>query len=116
MPTSAARRAGESLMPSPRKPTTCLLLCKARMIRCLWLGERRAKSVVFSAASANSASDMFSTCAPTKTCSAGSPTSWQILRLTNSLSPVSVFTVMPWAVRASMAGAAVSLGGSRNAT
>jgi hypothetical protein len=32
MPTSAAFRAGPSLMPSPRNPTTCPFLCRASMI------------------------------------------------------------------------------------
>ena len=76
-------------------PTTCFLLCSALMIRCLSMGESRTKSVVFSAASANSASDMASTCAPSSTCSVDRPTSWQILRLTSSLSPVRIFTATP---------------------
>ena len=50
MPTSAAWSAGASLMPSPMKPTTCPCACSARMMRCLCAGERRAKSVVVSAA------------------------------------------------------------------
>ena len=64
MPMSAACSAGASLMPSPMNPTTCPLPCSARTIRCLWAGERRAKSVVFSAASASSASVIFSTASP----------------------------------------------------
>ncbi len=54
IPTSAACSAGASLMPSPMKPTVCLRDCRAWMIRCLWAGETRANSVVFSAASASS--------------------------------------------------------------
>ena len=39
MPTSAAFRAGPSLMPSPRKPTTCPFRCKASMIAAFCDGE-----------------------------------------------------------------------------
>ena len=61
MPTSAARRAGASLMPSPRNPTTWPAPWSARMTRCLWAGDKRANRVVFPAAPPNSASDIPST-------------------------------------------------------
>ena len=41
------------------KPTVCLRDCSALMIRCLCAGETRAKSVVFSAASASCSSVIF---------------------------------------------------------
>ena len=41
MPTSAARSAGASLIPSPMNPTTCPLPRRTRMTRSLWAGERR---------------------------------------------------------------------------
>ena len=53
MPTSAALRAGASLMPSPMKPTTCPFFCRARMMRSLWAGESLAKTVASSAAAAS---------------------------------------------------------------
>ena len=92
MPMSAARKAGASLIPSPMNPTTCPLPRRARMTRCLWAGERRAKSVVFSAASASSASDIFSTSPPSSMGSAARPTSLQTFRLMSWLSPVRIFT------------------------
>ncbi len=42
MPTSAARKAGASLMPSPMKPTTCPFFWSACTTRFLCAGERRA--------------------------------------------------------------------------
>ena len=95
MPTSAARKAGASLIPSPTNPTTCPLLRRARMTRCLWAGERRAKSVAFSDVSASSGSDIFSTSAPRSIGSAERPTSLHTLRLMRSLSPVRIFTATP---------------------
>ena len=95
MPTSAARRAGASLMPSPRNPTTCPAPCRVLMTRCLWAGDSRANRVALSAASASSASDIPSTWLPSSTWSVAMPTSRQILRLTSSLSPVSTLTEMP---------------------
>ena len=47
-PTSAARSAGASLMPSPMNPTTCLLRCSACTTRFLCAGERRANTSVVS--------------------------------------------------------------------
>ena len=116
IPTSAVRSAGASLMPSPRKPTTCFRLCRAAMIRCLWVGARRANRVVRSTTAANSASVMASICEPSNTFSVGMPTSWQIFLLTNSLSPVSTLTATPCWPKATTAGAVVSLGGSKKAT
>ena len=49
MPTSAACSDGASLMPSPRKPTTCPRRFSARMIRFFCAGETRAKTVARSA-------------------------------------------------------------------
>ena len=107
MPTSAALSAGPSLMPSPRKPTTCPLRCSASMIARLLrrrdLGEhrrglgqarqlRRAISVSISL--------------PSRMRSTGRPTSWQILRVTISLSPVRILTCTPLAFSAAIAAAA----------
>ena len=116
MPMSAACNAGASLIPSPMNPTTCPLPRRRRTIRCLWAGVSRAKSVVFSAASASSASDIFSTASPRSIGSGSSPTSRHTLRLIRSLSPVRIFTPTPCLCRAWIAIAAVPLGGSRNAT
>ena len=66
MPTSAVCSAGASLMPSPMKPTVRRRDCRATMIRCLCAGDTRAKSVVFSAASASCSAFIFSTSSPSK--------------------------------------------------
>ena len=60
MPTSAACSAGASLMPSPRKPTTCLRRLSARMMRFFCAGVTRQNSAVSS----------------TRASSAGSSISW----------------------------------------
>ena len=58
----------------------------------------------------------FSTWLPSRTASVAMPTSWQILRLTRSLSPVRIFTATPCCASAASAAGAVSFGGSRKAT
>ena len=73
IPTSAACKAGASLMPSPMKPTVCLRDCRALMMRCLWTGETRANSVAPTAASASCASDIFSRSLPSSTKLSGQP-------------------------------------------
>ena len=87
MPTSAARSAGESLMPSPMNPTTCPLLCKALMMRCLWAGDRRTNNVVLFGGLGQLGVGHRLDLLPRSTWSSGRPTSWQILRRTSSLSP-----------------------------
>ena len=95
MPTSAARRAGASLMPSPMKPTVCPRACSAWMIRCLSAGETRANSVV---ARRRRRALHRSSPRPARraaTRSVERPTSLQIFRATRSLSPVTTLTLMP---------------------
>ena len=103
IPTSAARRAGASLMPSPMNPTTCPVPRRAWMTRCLWAGDRRAKSVACSAFAASSASESCSMSAPSSIGSGVSPTSRHTLRLISGLSPVRIFTAMPVPCRAARA-------------
>ena len=93
IPTSAAFKAGASLMPSPRKPSTWPWLCKARMMRSLWAGASLAKTFVAFAAVARSDSLIPSICEPSKRCSTGMPTSLQIWVVMISLSPVNTLTV-----------------------
>ena len=61
MPTSAAFRAGASLMPSPMNPSTWPRLWSARMMRSLWAGTSLANTLAVLAASASSASLIVST-------------------------------------------------------
>ncbi len=74
MPTSAARNAGASLIPSPMNPTTCPRRCSAWMIRCLWAGESLAKIVTPSTAALSASSDHPSISGPSMTLSTANPT------------------------------------------
>ena len=116
MPMSAARSAGASLMPSPMKPTTWPLARKARTMRSLCSGVSLANTWCASTTCDSALSPMRSTCAPSSTTSARSPTWAQTRCVTRSLSPVSTFTAMPLSASAFRAGAADSFGGSRMAT
>ena len=78
MPTSAALRAGASLMPSPMKPNTWPLLWSARMMRSLCAGASLAKTLVAPAAAASSVSFIASIWEPSKRCSTGMPTCLQM--------------------------------------
>ena len=92
MPTSAARSAGASLMPSPIKPTTCPFLRSTWMMCSLCSGASLAKTVVFSAALASSSSFIASISAPSKISSTGKPTCRQTVCVTRLLSPVKILT------------------------
>ncbi|OQC07795.1 MAG: hypothetical protein BWX79_01810 [Alphaproteobacteria bacterium ADurb.Bin100] len=116
MPMSATCSAAASLMPSPRYPTTWPLPLSRRTMRSLCAGVSLANTVVVSATAASRASSSASMSEPSSTLPGARPTSWQILAVTASLSPVRIFTVMPWLASAASAGAVVSLGGSRKAT
>jgi hypothetical protein len=114
-PTSARFSAGASLMPSPRKPTTWPLACRAWMRLSFCAGESRAKAVASSASPASLSCARPANSAPVTTCSAPRPTSRQTLRVTKSLSPASTLTVIPACLSARMARAVESLGGSKKA-
>ncbi len=116
MPTSAARNAGPSLMPSPRKPTTWPSRCSAWITRTFCCGFRRANTGVSRVASMSSSSLIASIFGPVRYLSTWMPTCRQTLRVTTSLSPVRIFTATPFALSAWIASAALSFGGSRNAT
>ncbi len=115
MPTSAARKAGPSLMPSPRNPTTCLSRCKAWITRTFCCGLRRAKTGVSRVAMVSCSSLIASIFGPVRYLSTCIPTCRHTLRVTMSLSPVRIFTATPFALSARIASAALSLGGSRKA-
>ena len=106
MPTSAAFSAGPSLMPSPRNPTTCPFRCRASMIAAFCDGETLANTAAVSARLANSSGDKFAISLPRTMRSTARPTSWQILRVTISLSPVRIFTSTPLAFSAPSRGGA----------
>jgi hypothetical protein len=59
------------------------------MTRACWSGEALAKTVVASTMASNAASFIASTSAPRAIRQGSSPTSWHILRVTKSVSPVS---------------------------
>ena len=97
MPTSAACRAGASLIPSPRKPTTWPRpLERAARSGSSASGETRAKTVVRSATAASArvghAVDLVAQrrCAPPSR-----PTCAQTCWVTSSLSPVRILTSTP---------------------
>ncbi|MNR14708.1 hypothetical protein D3C85_1311970 [compost metagenome] len=115
IPTSAARRAGASLMPSPMNPTVLPWARRLRTMRSLWAGVRRANTLASRTASASCASSMASISAPRQTLRTSNPTSRQTFWVTSSTSPVSTLTSMPEALSAASAGPVDSLGGSRNA-
>ena len=112
---SAARIAGASLMPSPRKPVIWPLARSARTMRSLCAGVSLANTLARSTAAASSAPSIDSIAEPSSTPLIAKSTSRQILVVTSSLSPVRTLTVMPCAASAASAGAVDSLGGSRNA-
>ena len=95
IPTSALFSAGPSLMPSPRKPTTCPARCRASMIRDFCAGDTLAQTVTVSRRRASSWSVSWSISPPRRTSSVGTPTSRQILRAIMSLSPVRILTRTP---------------------
>ena len=113
MPTSASRSAGASLIPSPRKPTVRPLACSALTTRDFCSGVSLEKIVVNCTASRSVASSIASTSRPTSGVPGSRPTSRQTLTVTTGLSPVSTFTATPCSCSARMAGAALSLGGSK---
>ena len=124
IPTSEARMAAASLMPSPMKPTTCPTspagapgtpVRSALTTRAFCSGESRAKSCVPSARRASSASSSTSTSEPSIIFSTRMPTLRHTAAATPSVSPVSTRTETPAAVRRSTASAALALGGSRKA-
>ncbi|MNY12878.1 hypothetical protein D3C86_1459830 [compost metagenome] len=115
MPTSAARRAGASLMPSPMKPTVSPCARRLRTMRSLCAGVSRANTLARRTATASCASSMASMSAPRYTWRTSKPTSRQTFCVTSSTSPVSTLTSMPDAFSAARAGAVDSLGGSRKA-
>ncbi|MNV54106.1 hypothetical protein D3C71_1462790 [compost metagenome] len=116
MPISAARSAGASLMPSPRKPTTLPCARSSRTSRSLCSGVSRANTRWRITVACTAASSMHSICGPVTMRSAASPTCAQTRAVTSSLSPVNTLTSTPCAARACNACAVDSLGGSRKAT
>ena len=86
------------------------------MTRSLCAGERRANSVAFSAAVASSASDIFSTSAPSSMGSAVESHVPQTLRLIELVVPGQDLDGDAVPVQRPRARPAVALGGSRNAT
>src|SRR5262245_35030807 len=91
MPTSAERRAGASLMPSPTQPTTWPRERSANTIRFFCVGDTRANTVVRSATAASAGSDIRSTSGPRTMTPTSSPTAAQMRAVTSSLSPVKSF-------------------------
>ncbi len=84
MPTSAACSAGASLMPSPMKPTVCLVRLKHPLddaFPCALATREKRRETSSSAASASSGSLIFSTASPEEDeIGPGRPTSLQTLR------------------------------------
>ena len=116
MPTSAARRAGASLMPSPMNPTTWPRARSAATMDSFCMGSSLANTWQLSTASDSSAGLMAATMSPVMMWSPASKrTSRQILAVMTALSPVTILGWMPWASMVARASAAVSLGGSRKA-
>ena len=85
------------------------------MMAAFCAGETLANTTAVSARFANSSGDKFAISLPRTIRSTASPTSWQIFRVTMSLSPVRILTCTPLAFSAPIAAAQVSFGGSRNA-
>ena len=85
------------------------------MIAAFCDGETLANTAAVSARLANSSGDNAAISLPRTMRFTGRPTSWQILRVTMSLSPVRIFTCTPLAFSVAIAAAQVSFGGSRNA-
>ena len=113
IPTSAVRKAGASLMPSPIKPTVWPAAWMVSMIRDFCIGFNFANRLVFAAFSANSSSDRWSISVPNKYSSASIPTSRQTFCATIALSPVNTLTLMPWPCKEAIAVFAVSFAGSK---
>ena len=114
IPTSAWRKAAASFIPSPIKPTVCPLFWSNFIILDFWSGESFAKTLIFSMVSPNSSSVIFSISFPKRILLAFNPTSLQIFSVTESLSPVNIFTSTPFFLRAFIASFAESFGGSKN--
>jgi len=116
MPTSAALSAGASLMPSPMKPTTWPPRRRAATILSFCMGSSLAKTWRSSTITASSCSSMAAISSPVTMAPPGSSPTWrQMLAVITALSPVKILGVMPWAIMARSASAALSLGGSRKA-
>ena len=79
------------------------------------VGERRARTVAFSAVSTSCSGVRPTSWGPVTRCSTSMPTSLQTLRVTRSLSPVRIFTATPASFSAFRDCAVDSLGGSRKA-
>ena len=112
IPTSAACKAGASLMPSPRKPTAWPLRCRARTMRSFCCGSISANSVVRGARCHRASSRIAVISAPVSIRRTSRPTACARCCATCRLSPVMILTWMPNCLSCCSDCSTPALGGS----